>query len=353
MRIAFVLPGFISIPMGGVKVVHEYANRLSEKGHFVTLVYPIHLQTNFRYFLKKFLVNQYDKYTGNSRELYYTPNPKVSVLTVKNISEKYMPDADAVIAVGWQTAEYVYRLPHICGKKFYLLQSYETYFKNKKQILNTYHLPMQKIAISNWIIEELHNISENAEGRIPNAINPDEFFLENEINQRPTDIITLYHPAKIKGAKEMLTVLKNLRKKIPQLSATFITARHPIRSLPSWINVVIQPSIADLRLLYNHSNIYLHTSHWEGWPLPVMEAMACGCAVVATENKGVKEYLIPEQNALMAPIGDTNTLTAQVNHLLNNYQQRKLLVENGLKTVNQFSWESSITILENILHRNT
>jgi len=339
--------------MGGVKVVHEYANRLSEKGHFVTLIYPIHLQTNFRYFLKKFLVNQYDRYAGNSRELYYTPNPKVSVLMVKNICDKYIPNADAIIAVGWQTAGPVANLSYNCGKKFYFLQSFETYFKNKQQIIKTYHLPLIKIAISNWIIEELRNIGENAEGRIPNAINPAEFFLENETDQRPTDIITLYHPAKIKGAEEVLTVLKNLGKKIPQLSATFIAARHPICSLPSWINVVIRPSIAELRLLYNHSKIYLHTSHWEGWPLPVMEAMACGCAVVATENRGVKEYLVHENNALMSPIGNTAALATQVNHLLENDKHRKSLVENGLKTVKQFSWESSVAILENILLRNT
>ena len=150
----------------------------------------------------------------------------------------------------------------------------------------------------------------------------------------------------------MIAVLKNLRKKIPRLSATFITARRPIRLLPSWINVVIQPSITDLRQLCNHSKIYLHTSDWEGWPLPVMEAMACGCAVVATENRGVKEYLIPNQNALMVPIGDTDALITQVNHLLTDYHQRKLLVENGLKTVSQFSWKSSVLILENILLRN-
>ncbi|MBN2601785.1 MAG: glycosyltransferase family 4 protein [Candidatus Marinimicrobia bacterium] len=352
MRITFVLPGFISVPMGGVKVVHEYANRLSEKGHVVSLVYPIHLQTNFRYLLKKILVNQYDRCTGNNRELYYTPNPKVSVLTVKKICDKYIPDADAVIAAGWQTAEPVSRLPDVCGKKFYLLQHFETYFRSKKQVLETFHLPMKKIAIAQWIINELKNIGQDAEGPIGNAIDHKEFYLEANIPERTTDVIAVYHYMNVKGPRDLITTLKNLKKR-KNISATVVSARKPIHRFPVWVKIIIRPPIPELRKIYSSSKVFLHTSHSEGWGLPVLEAMACGCAVVATENRGVKEYLIPNQNAMMVPIGDTDALTTQVNYLLTDYHQRKLLVENGLKTVSQFSWKSSVLILENILLRNT
>ena len=39
VRVTFVLPGAGSVPVGGFKVVYEYANRLSERGHTVTVVH--------------------------------------------------------------------------------------------------------------------------------------------------------------------------------------------------------------------------------------------------------------------------------------------------------------------------
>ncbi|MCK4640553.1 MAG: glycosyltransferase family 4 protein [Candidatus Marinimicrobia bacterium] len=351
MRITFILPGFISIPMGGVKVVHEYANRLSRKGHEVTLVYPEQLQINLLYRFKKQVIKRYDALFGAERELYYTPDPAVKVLAIKRIKAKYIPNGDAVIAVGWQTVEQVYQLPDERGRKFYFLQSFETYFGNKEKVLKTYHLPLTKMAVSQWIINELSAINEIAEGPLGNSISNDEFFIKNENSERPIDIMTLYHPARIKGAKDALSVLKTLKKQHPDLKATLIAARQPVHFIPPWINPVIRPSIDTLRELYNKSKVFLHTSRLEGWGLPVMEAMACGCAIVACKNRGVMEYLIHDVNAQLAPIGDRRTLVSQLNQLLQDAHRREKLAKQGLKTVQQFSWESSVSKFEDIISK--
>ena len=39
MKISFVLPGVSRIPVGGFKMAFEYANRLSNRGHEVTLIF--------------------------------------------------------------------------------------------------------------------------------------------------------------------------------------------------------------------------------------------------------------------------------------------------------------------------
>ncbi|MBC8491923.1 MAG: glycosyltransferase family 4 protein [Candidatus Marinimicrobia bacterium] len=349
LKITFILPGFISIPMGGVKVVHEYANQLSRKGHDITLVYPEQLQINLLYRFKKQVVKRYDALFGTERNLYYTPDPTVKVLVIKRIRAKYIPNGDAVIAVGWQTVEQVYKLPTVCGRKFYFLQSFETYFKNSKRILSTYHLPLIKITISQWIIDQLSAIGEHAEGPLGNAINDNDFFIESGNNERPIDIMMLYHPARIKGANEALAVLKTLKKQQPNLNVTMVTARRPVHLIPSWIKLEIRPTLEKLRFLYNSTKIFLHTSFWEGWPLPPMEAMACGCAIVAYRNRGVMEYLIHDVNALLAPIGDRKTLISQLNQLLQDAHRREKLAKQGLKTVHQFSWESSVSKFEDII----
>jgi len=349
MKIIFILPGFISVPMGGIKVVHEYANRLSDRGHTITLVYPLQLQTNFKYLLKKFIIKGYDQITGTEKKLHYTPGPKVTVLVVKKITDKYIPFGDIVIAVGWQTAEAVAQLPESCGKKFYFLQSFETYFKNKKQVLRTYHLPLQKIAISQWIINEIEALGETAAGPLGNAINSNEFYLESNNPERPIDIMFHYHPAKIKGAVEVLSVLKNLKKRFPDLTAILISARKPVHRIPEWIEQYIHLSMDELRHLYNSSKIFLHTSHWEGWGLPVMEAMACGCAVIAYRNYGINEFVIHQKNGLLTEIGDRKQMQRLTEQLLNNPDNKIPFVQEAFKTVLQYSWTDCVKKLEQIL----
>lgn len=350
MKISFVLPGFIKIPMGGVKVVHEYANHLVDRGHFVSLVYPLNLSgKSIISNIRRLLFNIYDKLTNIDFSLWYSADPRVKIIVIKKPISKYIPEGDCIIAVGWQTATVVHKLPKIHGKKFYLLQSFETYFRNKKSVIKTYYLPLKKIAISQWIIDELKAIGESGHGPLGNAVNPDEFLITNPNGERNHDIMMMYHHHKIKGARDGIKVLKAVKRAVPELKAIIVAPRKPIHIIPKWIEVIIRPSILELRELYNSTKIFLHTSHWEGWGLPVMEAMACGCAVVAAENKGVKEYLTHEYNALLSPIGNIKSLTTQVTLLLNNTKLLNKLTCNGLRSVKQYSWDATITHLENIL----
>lgn len=350
MKITFVLPGFIKIPMGGVKVVNEYANRLAERGHEVTLIYPLALKTGNRgYTLRKKISSLIDRIQRVPESLYYTPNPTVNVMVVRNTTSKYIPNGDAVIAVGWQTAEAVTELPAEHGRKFYLLQSFETYFSQKKRILATYHLPLEKIAVSHWIIDELEKLGEKCFGPLGNAINPTEFFIENPQPERSNDVLMIYHPHKIKGAKEGLAALQLIKRQFPTLTAIIVAPRKPVHRIPSWIKVIIRPPISELRHLYNISKIFLHPSRWEGWPLPPLEAMACGCAVMATANRGVQEYLVDRENALLCPIDDVKTLVQNVITLLESDQLREELAKGGIKTVQCYNWWECTSRLEQYL----
>jgi len=350
MKIVFILPGFIKIPVGGVKVINEYANRLAERGHTVTLVYPLEIRTgNPIYFLRKKILSLFDRIQHVSDNLYYIPKPSVNVLVVRRIISKYIPLGDAVIAVGWQTADAVAFLPSEHGQKFYLLQSFETYFSRKKRILATYHLPLKKIAVSGWIMAEMEKIGEQSYGPLENAVHAEEFYIESPQSERTNDVMMVYHPHKIKGAKEGLDVLRTVKKRFPDLTAVIVAPRQPVHRIPSWVEVVVRPSISDLRHFYNSSRIFLHTSCWEGWPLPPMEAMACGCAVVATANRGVLEYLTDQENALLSPIDDVECLAQQVVKLLESDQLRAELVVNGLKTVQRYIWTECTDHLEKYL----
>jgi glycosyltransferase involved in cell wall biosynthesis len=342
MRITFILPGFIDAPMGGVKVVVEYANRLAGRGHRVTLIYPWNIGRNLGKIILK-------KLTGAPSDLYYRPSPEVNTVVVRQIAPKYIPVSDAIIAVGWQTAQAVAELPAEHGQKFYFLQSFETYFRKKRRVLESYHLPLRKIAVSKWIMTELEHLGETAFGPLGNAINPQEFFLENQGKSREDDVVFLYHHRRIKGARTGLAVLRRLKKQFPELKAVIVSPRQPLHRIPRWCKVIIRPDIATLRRLYNSTKVLLFTSRWEGWGLPPMEALACGCGVVATDNRGVMEYLVHRENALICRIDDVAELTLQTKSLLELQELREQLCKNGLVTIKRFDGEACAARFESYL----
>jgi glycosyltransferase involved in cell wall biosynthesis len=77
--------------------------------------------------------------------------------------------------------------------------------------------------------------------------------------------------------------------------------------------------------------------------------MACGCAVVATANRGVQEYLVDRENALLCPIDDVKTLAQNVITLLESDQLREELAKGGIKTVQRYNWRECTSRLEQYL----
>ena len=347
-KITFVLPGYITVPMGGVKVVNKLAELLSNRGYDVTLVYPKNMELGFIQLVKSRIKNYLDKKHNVVHELYYHPAPLVDVIVVSEISEKYLPKADYIVAVGWQTAEAINTLSLQKGKKIYFLQSYEAYFADKKKVLATYKLPLQKIAISSWIQKELSATGQKALGPVGNFIDEKEFFPIENVDKF-YDVLMLYHPAKIKNASFGFDVLNRLKKQDSKITAAIFTAREPVHKVPEWIKVYVRPEIDQLRLLYNSSKVYFNTSKWEGWGLPPMEAMACGCAVVAVKNKGISEFLENSKNAFVINPKDKISAVEKIRTLLKNDSTRNAYINEGFQTLKKYSADEMANKFEKFL----
>lgn len=347
-KITFVLPGTITVPMGGVKVVNRLADLLSQKKYAATLVYPQNFEFGFIHKIREKIKNYFDKKNNVPQKLYYQPAPEVDAVVVREISEKYIPDADYVVAVGWQTANPVHSLSALKGEKFYFLQSYEAYFSGASKILETYKLNMHKIALSKWIAREIAKLGQKVLGPIGNSINREEFFIEDNI-EKNNDVLMLYHPAKIKNAKFGIDVLTSLKKQNSDFTATIFSSRQPVHKIPDWINLKIRPEVNQLRRLYNQSKVYFNTSKWEGWGLTPMEAIACGCAVVAVKNNGITEFLKNNENAFI--ISPKNKLQAveKINKLLTNNSLREKFINESHKILDNYSENEIVSRFENCL----
>jgi glycosyltransferase involved in cell wall biosynthesis len=96
---------------------------------------------------------------------------------------------------------------------------------------------------------------------------------------------------------------------------------------------------ADLPALYTLADLLAFPSFYEGFGLPVLEAMACGTPVICADNSSLPE--VAGEAALMVGAGDTEALVEGMRRLLADEELRRQLVQRGLAQVKNFTWQGA------------
>jgi glycosyltransferase involved in cell wall biosynthesis len=94
-----------------------------------------------------------------------------------------------------------------------------------------------------------------------------------------------------------------------------------------------------LRTLYAGATVFVFPSRYEGFGLPVLEAMALGAPVVCTEAASLSE--VAGDAALLVPPGDPDALANAITRTLDNEALRSNLVLAGRLRAAQFSWRQT------------
>jgi len=87
--------------------------------------------------------------------------------------------------------------------------------------------------------------------------------------------------------------------------------------------------------IYHLLHINILASTMDGFGLVLLEAMAMECPVIGTRFGGIKDVIVHGENGFLFNDKDINTLTAQIQQLLNDNNLRRLFIENGKKTAFQ------------------
>jgi glycosyltransferase involved in cell wall biosynthesis len=103
--------------------------------------------------------------------------------------------------------------------------------------------------------------------------------------------------------------------------------------------LVIVDSLTERELVleYQKADIFIATGYPEGFGLPALEAMACGCVVVGFSGGGGLEYMVNGVNSLIAEDGDTITAANHTMNCLSNQTLKEGLRAKGLQTALNFS----------------
>lgn len=346
MTITIVLP-FINLT-GGIRVLLDYANVLTDAGHSVTVVYP-RWPYQFQY-TRRQQWGEFKKHLAHDGTIPWFPL-RARLKCVPLIRGSFLPKADIVIAAGWAVAHDVARAGQSRGRKVLIVFHHESGTGREDRVRAIYDLPFYRIAFSEFVRDSItRDFGCTIHDVVPNGVDTSLFYPDGA--SEPRSVLFLYHPDPRKGADDGFAALRALRVRRPDTTIRVCGTVRP-ESLPQGLAFEFHPDDATLRRRFSQSTVLLYPSRLEGFALPPLEAMACGCPSVATRVGAVTEYGKNGTNATLVDVGDVNAMVAGMEAYLDDPAMRDRHSLAGLETVNRYSLARVAPLFADALIRAT
>ena len=150
-RVVILFPGSAHRPIGGHKVVYEYANRFVADGYAVDMIYPAYSfrygKLIFREFLRRFSYAPLKYIIRCLFHLYscrkwFPLDKRIREHWVYSLRKNHIPNADIYIDTAIKTSVYLNSYKDVPNNsKLYFIQGYECWgYVSKTDLYKTYHL---------------------------------------------------------------------------------------------------------------------------------------------------------------------------------------------------------------------
>lgn len=207
----------------------------------------------------------------------------------------------------------------------------------KKQIIDIFKTPPEKITVTYLGVGKNFKVIKDKE-----AIN--NVLKKYSIAQPYIFFVGTMDPRKnlvrlIQAFKEVKKIINNLKLVIVGSKGELFTEE--LNALIGNGDIILTGYVEeeDLVCLYNGAIVFAFPSLYEGFGLPILEAMACGTPVI-TSNV----YSMPEaagDAAVLVNPESVEEITNAIIGLLDDQVLRKKLIDQGLTRVKQFTWEKT------------
>lgn len=202
------------------------------------------------------------------------------------------------------------------------------------------------------------------------GVDPNRFLISNkeEIRARyrqelnlPSDATVCIYVAELiknKNQKLLLDALRCLREKGRNVYLLLVGPDHTEGEYVAYAEKIsVSDHVrflgwrSDIKELYVASDICTASSIREGLGLNIVEAMACGVPVIATENSGHKAVIENEKNGVLVSVFDSVEMANQINSLSQNAKRRASLIEASQKDICKYYNDNVLATLTEILEK--
>ena len=317
---------------GGAKIVLEHTNQLTSRGHHVTIVCP---DPRPQWMEVK---ADYVQVPQQMALAHAIPESDVIVCTVVDQLFQCYSSQKAPVVHFEQGDVYIYDFEKVAPG----LQ--DLYRK-------LWSVPVPILAVSGCLARHLQQNFNRGANVLHNALNDKVFYPREENRERskrPRILFVGPEQVAFKGVADIRRAFELVRQSGRDFEPVWVTQVAP--ESPFEGELVVNPSQERLGEVYRSCDLYVSGSYFESFPLPPLEAMTSGCAVISTRNEGILEYGVDGVNCLLTEIGDPQGLAAAIIELLDHEDKRSQLVESGYETAKRFTWERITDELEAFLH---
>jgi len=204
----------------------------------------------------------------------------------------------------------------------------------RKVLLSDYNLAPERLNVIHNPVN-IKNLSYQAKAPLPSGI-PVKFLLH-------VGRMRLAH----KAQDVILKAFHLLHRKYTDLSLVLIGDGPDRERIMSQIDslglndaIILTGWQDNVAVFMSRADVFVLASRYEGWPNVLMEAMACGCPVVATDcDTGPREILGNNEYGLLAPVNNAEALARAVDELLSNKSRREWYKEQAFKRAKDFQSE--------------
>lgn len=348
----FINAGITLSPSGGFEITYKLASALTDKGYNVGILFirdifrilsHIYPDESLKNYVRKNLAYSVFSNIVNHRigiiplilmrkflKINYKEEFNGIRLFFSN-GEKPM-HAQYLIANGWHTS-LVMSEWKTNGNKYIFLQQDDADERWNPSLSSIAHKALTSgIPIISTNSSVTNKYKNYVVGQIPLSINNNFFkcYIPPEKRDDKNILLPLRRQA-YKGARLGLEIISSIHKEDPTITIHSF-GDLPQSTVPEYVHHHGIVNSERLLELYNQVSIFILPSLVEGYGLTALEAMACGAALVTTDNEGIREFVKNGINGIVSKQFDPLEIEGLVEELLSNKQYRYKLAQEGIKT---------------------